>query len=81
MDKKQVREIQQIGQACLEFYRASELLYTRSHENKNLLRNAELKAPWVADYLDRGKPDWLIAHSRAKSYLANFSSPLITIKV
>jgi hypothetical protein len=64
---KQIREVEQIGQACLEFYRASELLYTRSYEGKNLLRNAELKAPWVADYLDRGKPDWLVAHSRSKA--------------
>ncbi|NDV63445.1 hypothetical protein G0Q06_13350 [Puniceicoccales bacterium CK1056] len=67
LDKKQIKEIHQIGQACLEFYRASELLYTRSHENKNLLRNAELKAPWVADYLDRGKPDWLVRHARSKT--------------
>ena len=67
LDKKQVREIQQVGQACLEFYRACELLYTRSHEGKNLLRNADLKAPWVADYLDRGKPDWLVKHARSKA--------------
>lgn len=67
LSAKQLREVEQIGQACLEFYRASELLYTRSHEGKNLLRNAELKAPWVADYLDRGKPEWLVAHARLKS--------------
>lgn len=75
LDKKQVREIQQIGQACLEFYRASELLYTRSYEGKNLLRNAELKAPWVADYLDRGKPDWLVEHARSKA--VRRSQPMI----
>jgi hypothetical protein len=28
------------------------------------LRNKPLLAPWVADYLDRGKPPQLIAHSR-----------------
>lgn len=64
---REVDEIEKIGQACLEFYRASELLYTRSHEGKNLLRNAGLKAPWVADYLDRGKPDWLVEHARSKA--------------
>ena len=31
---------------------------------KNLLRNKPLLAPWVADYLDRGKPAALIAHAR-----------------
>ncbi|MGC9450469.1 MAG: hypothetical protein ACP5I4_03395 [Oceanipulchritudo sp.] len=61
---KQVREIEQIGQACLEFYRASELLYMRSAEGKNILRNAELVVPWVADYLDRGKPGYLVEHAR-----------------
>lgn len=61
---QQVEEIEAIGSACLEFYRACELLYTRSHERRNLLRNTKLVAPWVADYLDRGKPDYLVAHSR-----------------
>lgn len=63
----QLRQVNEIGQACLEFTRAVELLYTRSWEGKNLLRNAQLKAPWVADYLDRGKPAHLIAHTRAKA--------------
>lgn len=66
LTESQLREIEQIGQACLEFYRASELLYLRSAEDKNLLRNREQKAPWVADYLDRGKPAELIAHAREK---------------
>lgn len=66
LDGDQLAEIEQIGQACLEFYRAGELLYTRSHEGRNILRNAELKVPWVADYLDRGKPRWLIEHARSK---------------
>jgi hypothetical protein len=67
LDARQIREVEQIGQACLEFYRASELLYIRSAEGKNLLRNAELQAPWVADFLDRGKPDWLVQHARSKA--------------
>jgi hypothetical protein len=67
LNKRQVKEIQQIGQACLEFYRATELLYTRSHEGKSILRNADLRVPWVANYLDRGKPDYLVEHARSKA--------------
>ncbi len=62
----QIRQIEAIGLACHEFYRAMEMLYLRSVEGKNLLRNKALKAPWVADYLDRGKPAALIEHSRSK---------------
>lgn len=67
LTRRQIREIQQIGQACLEFYRATELLYTRSWQNRTILRNADLKVPWVADYLDRGKPEYLIRHARSKA--------------
>ncbi len=67
LTKRQIREIEQVGQACMEFYRATELLYTRSHEGKSILRNADIKVPWVADYLDRGKPDYLIEHARSKA--------------
>jgi hypothetical protein len=63
----QVEQIEQIGQACYEFYKAQETLYLRSVEGKNLLRNRPLKAPWVAAYLDRGKPEALIQHARAKA--------------
>ncbi|MCD8482965.1 MAG: hypothetical protein LR015_10065 [Verrucomicrobia bacterium] len=60
-------EIELIGQACLEFYRALELLYLRSSDGRNILRNKELQVPWVAAYLDRGKPERLVAHSRHKA--------------
>ncbi len=63
----QVAEIKKIGRACYEFYWAQETLYTRSAEGRNLLRNRELRAPWVAEYLDRGKPEPLIAHARSKA--------------
>lgn len=65
------KELQAIGKACLEFYQASELLYQRSVEGKNLLRNRKFQAPWVADYLDRGKPDTLIEYARRKSLRRN----------
>ncbi|MFU8849249.1 MAG: hypothetical protein ACNA77_11110 [Opitutales bacterium] len=64
---KQVAEIRKIGQACYDFHRALETLYLRSVEGKNLLRNRELHAPWVAEYLDRGKPQTLIEHAREKA--------------
>lgn len=67
LSTNQLQTIRQIGQACYEFYRALESLYLRSVEGKNLLRNRELKAPWVAEYLDRGKPDALIEHARSKA--------------
>jgi hypothetical protein len=60
----QVTELEAIGTACLEFHQALETLYLRSVAGKNLLRNKPLLAPWVADYLDRGKPAALIAHAR-----------------
>jgi hypothetical protein len=60
----QAGELDAIGAACLEFHRALETLYLRSASGKNLLRNKPLLAPWVADYLDRGKPAALVAHAR-----------------
>ena len=60
LSASEMKEIQALGQACYDFYRALELLYVRSSEGKNLLRNRELLAPWVAEYLNRGKPDSLV---------------------
>ena len=60
----QVAQLEAIGTACLEFHQALETLYLRSVAGKNLLRNKPLQTPWVADYLDRGKPANLIAHAR-----------------
>ncbi|MEX2044276.1 MAG: hypothetical protein WD941_02920, partial [Opitutus sp.] len=60
----QVAQLEAIGAACLEFHQALETLYLRSVAGKNLLRNMPLLAPWVADYLDRGKPPALVAHAR-----------------
>jgi len=65
MATDQVAELERIGQACLEFLRALETLYLRASEGRNLLRNQKLQAPWVAEYLDRGKPAALIRHAGA----------------
>jgi hypothetical protein len=61
---EQHAELEAIGAACLEFHQALEALYLRSVVGKNLLRNKPLVTPWVAEYLDRGKPAGLIAHAR-----------------
>jgi hypothetical protein len=60
----QASQLEAIGAACLEFHLALENLYLRSVAGKNLLRNKPLTAPWVVDYLDRGKPAPLIAQAR-----------------
>ena len=62
--REQAEELEAIGSACLEFHQALETLYLRSATGKNLLRNKPLTASWVADYLDRGKPEALVAHAR-----------------
>ncbi|MDQ8202378.1 hypothetical protein [Pelagicoccus sp. SDUM812003] len=62
-----VAAFEEIGQASLEFYKAFEILYRRSFEGRKLLRNKELYAPWVAEYLDRGKPKALVELCRRKS--------------
>ncbi len=59
LSPSQVDHLKQIGQASLEFYKALETLYTRSATGKKILRNRELYAPWIADYMDRGKPKGL----------------------
>jgi hypothetical protein len=56
-------ELKAIGAACLQFYKAVTVLYNRSAHDKSLLRNTDYKAPWVADYYNRGKPKQLINHS------------------
>lgn len=64
---QQLTEIEQIGDACLAFHNALEFLYTKSFQEKNLLRNRPLIAKWVAEYLDRGKPESLVEHARSKA--------------
>ena len=63
---EQAEELHLIGQACHAFYQAVEVLYRRSCEGKNLLRNRTLTAPWVHDYLDRGKPLRVLEHGRIR---------------
>jgi len=64
LTRDQADQLEQIGGACLEFHQALETLYLRSVAGRNLLRNKPLVAPWVAEYLDRGKPAALVQHAR-----------------
>ncbi len=73
---EQVGQLEQIGAACLEFHQALETLYLRSVAGKNLLRNKPLLAPWVADYLDRGKPAALVQHARDPQNRGQFPTVL-----
>lgn len=72
----QTSELSAIGNACLEYHQALESLYLRSAAGKNLLRNRPLFAPWVADYLDRGKPEELVAHARDRRNRGAFPTVL-----
>jgi hypothetical protein len=51
---------QRLGPQLLSFYRALNRLYTESARG--------LQPAWVADYLDRGKPEGLVAYSRMKRF-------------
>lgn len=73
---KQWKSLEEIGQGCADFYAALELLYRFSVEGRNLLRNGELYAPWVAEYLDRGKPPALVEHGRRTEYKGAFARVL-----
>ncbi|MCF3649768.1 hypothetical protein [Synoicihabitans lomoniglobus] len=72
----QIDELHRIGEACLHFHEALENLYLRSAADKNLLRNKPLRAPWVAEYLDRGKPEALVKHARDKRQRGLFPTVL-----
>src|SRR5687768_13630795 len=73
---EQQTQLEAIGTACFEFQQAMETLYLRSVAGKNLLRNKPLLAPWVADYLDRGKPPALVAHARDPKNRGTFPTVL-----
>ena len=76
LTREQVAQLGQIGAACLEFHQTLETLYLRSVAGKNLLRNKPLVAPWVAEYLDRGKPAGLVHHARDSRMRGVFSPVL-----
>ena len=64
LDAKRLQVLREIGPALAEFQLAVERLYRRVSEGRRILRNGDLDADWVQDYLDRGKPADLIDHGR-----------------
>lgn len=67
------KELELIGQACFAFQQALETLYLRSREGKPLLRNQSLRADWVAEILDRGKPADLLEHAASSALKGTFA--------
>lgn len=64
LSREQIEKIRIIGEASVSFYYAIEQLYCASKENKSLLRNKNIQAPWVAKLYDTGKPKWLLDHAQ-----------------
>lgn len=56
LDKKRWKELEGLGHVLAEFQKASDAIYRRSAKGK-------LPA-WIAEMLDKGKPDWLIQAQR-----------------
>lgn len=54
------RELESFGRVLLQFYRAVNLLYRRSHEGR--------EATWIAELLDQGKPAELVALQRHSGF-------------
>ena len=61
--------LHKLGNAGVSFFRALERLYLKSAKGERILRNKDLKTPWVAEYLDAGKPHWLVEHGRSSAML------------
>ena len=67
ISEAQLKDLKVIGAACLSYHRALERLYVRSFTDKKILRNRDVHAKWVSEYLDRYKPAGLIEHGRHRS--------------
>ncbi|MGB0581118.1 MAG: hypothetical protein ACPGVU_15585 [Limisphaerales bacterium] len=59
LSKKLLKDLEFLGRVILKFYRATNLLYRRSLEGK--------EPAWVAEWLDRGKPNDLLEAQRHAS--------------
>ena len=55
----EARMIESLGHPLAKFQQACDTLYRRSASGKSV--------PWLADWLDRGKPDWMIGLQRETS--------------
>ena len=63
LSKKEVKSLEKLGELLHRFQKTCDLIYRRS-------RKGSLPG-WIADYLDRGKPQWLLD--------AGLSSPLTDV--
>lgn len=59
LDQETARELEFLGRVLLQFYRTVNLLYRLSVEGK--------QPTWIAEYLERGKPQSLIELQRARN--------------
>jgi len=59
LDRETVKELDFLGRVLLQFYRAVNLLYRHSVEGK--------QPAWIAEYLERGKPQPLIELQRSRN--------------
>ncbi len=59
LDEYLVKELKSLGYPLAKFQQASDVLYRRSAAGK--------EAPWLAELLDEGKPDWLASLQRKGS--------------
>src|SRR5687768_9372821 len=57
IDAKLAQELETLGRVLLQFNRAVNLLYRQSYSGK--------QPEWIAQWLDAGKPDWLIELQRS----------------
>ncbi|MEX2380903.1 MAG: hypothetical protein WD490_00820 [Opitutales bacterium] len=76
LSAEEFAEIERIGQACVDFYRALETLYLKSAEGRKLFRNRAVQMPWVAEYLDRGKSEVVLRWNR-RPEMKGFLPPVI----
>lgn len=64
LSRAEYRELEGLGHVLAQFHRASDAIYRRSAKGK-------LPA-WIAESLDRGKPEWLIAAQRRGDAAGHF---------
>jgi hypothetical protein len=60
LEAKQIAELEKLGRVLLQFYRAMNQLYRKSAEGG--------QPGWVAEYLDRGKPQEVVNWARSAAF-------------
>ena len=60
LEPRLVKQLEKLGRVLLQFYRALNLLYRKSHE--------QAAPEWVAEWLDAGKPNTLIQQGLGKAF-------------